>query len=139
MPSYHYDLIGSTFPWHCIHHIHFNKSLYGNFHHEIWDYWQNLITLMKTPERGKHLCYSTSWRQPYIHEGAVVVMIEWLFDLQLPVQSVPIIDFVSSNPAHDEVYLIQHYVIKFVSDLRQVRGLRRVLQFSPPIKLTVMI
>ena len=66
-------------------------------------------------------------------------MIEWLFDLQLPVQSVPIIDFVSSNPAHDEVYLIQHYVIKFVSDLRQVRGLRRVLQFSPPIKLTVMI
>ena len=23
----------------------------------------------------------------------------------------------SSNPTHDEVYLIQHYVIKFVSDL----------------------
>ena len=67
-------------------------------------------------------------------------MIEWLFDLQLPVQSVPInTNIVSSNPAHDEVYLIQHYVIKFVSDLRQVRGLRRVLQFSPPIKLTVMI
>ena len=27
---------------------------------------------------------------------------------------------VSSSPAHSEVYLIQHYVIKFVSDLRQV-------------------
>ena len=26
----------------------------------------------------------------------------------------------SSNPAHGKVYLIQHYVIKFVSDLRQV-------------------
>jgi hypothetical protein len=26
----------------------------------------------------------------------------------------------SSNPAHGEVYLIQLYVIKFVSDLRQV-------------------
>jgi hypothetical protein len=26
---------------------------------------------------------------------------------------------VSSNPAHGEVYSIQHYVIKFVSDLRQ--------------------
>ena len=26
----------------------------------------------------------------------------------------------SSNPVHDEVYSIQHYVIKFVSDLRQV-------------------
>jgi hypothetical protein len=29
---------------------------------------------------------------------------------------------VSSNPVHGEVYLIQHYVIKFVSDLRQVSG-----------------
>jgi hypothetical protein len=27
---------------------------------------------------------------------------------------------VSSNPVHGEVYSIQHYVIKFVSDLRQV-------------------
>jgi hypothetical protein len=27
-----------------------------------------------------------------------------------------------SNPAHGEVYLIQHYVIKFVIDLRQVSG-----------------
>jgi hypothetical protein len=29
---------------------------------------------------------------------------------------------VRSNPAHGEVYSIQHYVIKFVSDLRQVDG-----------------
>ena len=28
----------------------------------------------------------------------------------------------SSNPIHGEVYLIQRYVIKFVSDLRQVSG-----------------
>ena len=34
----------------------------------------------------------------------------------------------SSNPVHDEVYLIQHYVIKFVSDLRQVAGFLQVLQ-----------
>jgi hypothetical protein len=33
--------------------------------------------------------------------------------------------FVSSNPADTEVYSIQHYVIKFVSDLQQVGG------FSP--------
>jgi hypothetical protein len=26
----------------------------------------------------------------------------------------------NSNPAHGEVYSIQHYVIKFVSDLRQI-------------------
>ena len=38
-----------------------------------------------------------------------------------------------------EVYSIQHYVIKFVSDLRQVGGFFRVLQFPPPIKLTATI
>jgi len=70
--------------------------------------------------------------------GAIMVMMVWLLDLQLPMQSVPIpIKVVSSNPI--EVYLIQHYVIKFVSDLWQVSGFLRVLQFSPPIKLTVTI
>jgi hypothetical protein len=34
---------------------------------------------------------------------------------------------VSSNSVHGEVYLIQRYVIKFVSDLRQVGGFLRVL------------
>ena len=38
-------------------------------------------------------------------------------------QSVPIVtNVLSSNPAHGKVYSIQHYVIKFVSDLRQVVG-----------------
>jgi hypothetical protein len=42
-------------------------------------------------------------------------------DLQLPVQLVPInIKVVSLNHAHGKVYSIQQYVIKFVSDLRQV-------------------
>ena len=31
-------------------------------------------------------------------------------------------NFVSSDPIHGEVYSIQHYVIKFISDLRQVSG-----------------
>ena len=31
---------------------------------------------------------------------------------------------------------VQHYVIKFVSDLRQVVGFLRVLRFPPPINLT---
>jgi hypothetical protein len=35
-----------------------------------------------------------------------------------------------------DVYLIQHYVIKFASDLQQVGGFLRVLQFPPPIQLT---
>ena len=64
----------------------------------------------------------------------------WLLDLQLPVQSMPITTkVVSSNPAHGEVYSIQHYVIKFVSDLRHVDGFLWVLGFPPPIKLTVTI
>ena len=34
---------------------------------------------------------------------------------------------------------VQHYVIKFVSDLQQVGGFLRVLRFPPPIKLTATI
>jgi hypothetical protein len=44
-------------------------------------------------------------------------------DLQVPVQSVPITTkVVSSNPIHGKVYSIQHYMIKFVSDLSVVTG-----------------
>jgi hypothetical protein len=70
----------------------------------------------------------------------VVVMIVWWLDLQLPVQSVPTTTkAVSSIPAHGGVYFIQHYAIKFISDLRQVGGFLWVLRFSPPIKLTATI
>ena len=58
----------------------------------------------------------------------------------LSVQSVPITTYVvSSNTVHGKVYSIQHYMIKFVSDLRQVGGFLRVLRFPPPIKLIAMI
>ena len=60
--------------------------------------------------------------------------------LQLLVQSVPITTkVVSLNPVHGEVYLIQHYVIAYVSDLRQVCCFLRVFWFPPPIKLTPTI
>ena len=49
------------------------------------------------------------------------------------------IKVVSSNPTHGEVYLIQHYVIKFVSDLWHVNGFLMVLRFPPPIKQTSTI
>ena len=69
-----------------------------------------------------------------------MVVIAWLLDLQLPVQSVPIITkVVSSNPVHGEAYSLQHHVIKIVSEWRQVDGFLRVLQFPPPIKLTATI
>ena len=45
----------------------------------------------------------------------------------------------SSNPAHGEVYSIQHYVIKFVSDLSLVGGFLRVLRFRLLLKLTATI
>jgi len=48
--------------------------------------------------------------------------------LQLPMQSMSVtLKVVNSNPAYGEVYSIQLYVIKFVSDLRQVGGFLRVL------------
>jgi len=43
------------------------------------------------------------------------------------------------EPLSDKVFSIQHYVIKFVSDLREVRGFLRVLRFPPPIKLSFTI
>jgi len=44
-------------------------------------------------------------------------------EFTITVQSMPITtNVVSSNPDHDEVYLVQYYVIKFVNDLRQVGG-----------------
>jgi hypothetical protein len=43
------------------------------------------------------------------------------------------------KPRSDKVYSIQHYVIKFVSDLRQVSGFLQVLRFPPPIKMTATI
>ena len=50
-------------------------------------------------------------------QGAVMIVIVWLLDLQLHMQSMPITtNIVRSNFAHEVVYSIQHYVIKFASD-----------------------
>jgi hypothetical protein len=46
---------------------------------------------------------------------------------------------VSMNPDHDEVYPILYYVIKFVSNLRQVNGFLQVSQFPSTIKLNATI
>lgn len=69
--------------------------------------------------------------------GVGVVMIVWYLDLQLHGKSVPIsTKDMSSNHAHGEVYAIQHYVLKLVSDLRQVVGF---IWFLPEIKLSATI
>ena len=70
---------------------------------------------------------------------------DWMVNLKLPEQSTPITtEAVSSNLVHGDVYSIQHYVIKFVSDLRKVGGFLRVLRakgrwFPPAIKVTATI
>ena len=46
------------------------------------------------------------------------------------------INSVSLNPANDEVYSIQYYVIQFVVDLRQIDGFLMILRSPPSIKLT---
>jgi hypothetical protein len=62
-------------------------------------------------------------------------------DLQLPMQSVPITTkVVSLIPVHGEVYSMQHYVIKVVSDLRflvhkDLNYLALVLTLSIPMKV----
>ena len=70
----------------------------------------------------------------------IAAMIVLLLDLQLLVQLWSITTkVVSLNPVHDEVYSIQHYVIKFVSDVQQGGGVLRIVRFPPPIKLTAAI
>ena len=68
-------------------------------------------------------------------QGAVVAVIVWQLDLQLPMQSVAITTAFESRSERG----VQHYVIKFVRDLRQVGGFLRVLRFPSPIKLIATI
>jgi hypothetical protein len=64
-----------------------------------------------------------------ISTRGVVFVNVWQLDLQLSLKTMPITTkVVSSNRVHGEVYSIQHYVIKFVSDLREVGGFLRVLR-----------
>jgi len=62
----------------------------------------------------------------------------WIYNY-LCNQSLSPLNVVSSNPTHGEVYSIQQYVIKFVSDLLPVRGLLLVCRFTLPIKMTATI
>ena len=58
-----------------------------------------------------------------------MVVIIWLLDLQLLMEWVPIMpEVVSSNPAHGEMYTVQHYVIKLVSD-KQLGGFSEYSSF----------
>jgi hypothetical protein len=77
------------------------------------------------------LFYQIFWTYCFSNlHGTVAVVIEEPLDLQLYMKSVSITtNVVSSNHIHGEVYSIQHYVIKFVSDWREVGGFLQVSDF----------
>jgi hypothetical protein len=87
-----------------------------------WNYWLSLFKLS---------FHKSTWTLQKIMLNGIICSIN-ILDFQLLVQSVSITTNV-------EVYSIQHYVIKFVSDVRQVCGFLRILRFPPPIKLTATI
>ena len=91
----------------------------------------------------RNFAYLEDLHQLYIfHLSLTFIFFSLIYvvDLQLPMKSAHITtNVLSSNLAHSEVYSIQHYVIKFVSDLWQGGGFLRVLRFHPPIKLTSTI
>jgi hypothetical protein len=69
---------------------------------------------MTGQEKGELLIQVTAWTGLTVH----------LFTQYISIQNAKV---VSWNPIHGEVYSIQHYVIKFVSDLQQV------VPFSCPV------
>jgi hypothetical protein len=94
--------------WNVLHYI--NMAEFGNLNHSIL----HIFCDLKVFSRLHRCCWrSAIW----------TILQDW------PVQSVPITtNVVSSNHVHSEVYMIQHYVIKFVSNLRQVGGFHRILR-----------
>ena len=60
----------------------------------------------------------------------------WNYNYQWNQYLSQLTNIVTSNPAHGEVYSIQLYAIKFVSDLWQVGGFLLVLRFPLSIKLS---
>ena len=105
---------------------------------------------MNGQEKGDCLINVTSWEglsacrialYIYIHiHNIYILTICLLYCLFCPFSDLHITTNVErSNPSHGEVYLIQHDVIKFVSDLPQVVGFLRVHRFLLPIQLTTTI
>jgi len=82
----------------------------------------NVYLLISTVEKGQ------SWPRSY---GS------WIYDYLCTRYLSPLMLWGELEPRSGRN--IQHFVIKFISDLRQVSGFLRVLRFPPPIKLTATI
>ena len=61
--------------------------------------------------------WSSSYQSNYLNNSTLLLSSP-IKNYQLPMRSVPITNKVeSSNPVHGKVYSMQHYMIKFPSDL----------------------
>jgi hypothetical protein len=63
--------------------------------------------------------YSDSYNRVWGHRGPDRMVVGFITTYTI---STYITNVVSLNPVHGEMYSIQHYVIEFLSDLRQVGG-----------------
>ena len=95
----------------------------------------NSLLLTWYSEKVAHLCNISFTLLCVLMTVNDIYSYVYIFIFQMPITT----KVVGSNPVHCEVYSIQHYVIKFVSDLQQIDGFLRVLRFPPPIKLTATI
>ena len=77
----------------------------------------------------KHNVLKTDWK---IVKFETVLYYYLLYTINLYVH----VHVCCQNPVHGKVCSIQHYVMKFASDLRQVSGFLWVLRFPLSIKLT---
>ena len=64
-------------------------------------------------------------------QGVVVVVIVWWLNFQISIAT----NILSLNFAHGKVYLMQHCLIKFFSDLWQIDGFHWVIWFTRLINL----
>ena len=105
------------------HYVILNATLWKDFYIQLYSWlWSHFIVSIERAVVIVFVWYKCSWIYNYLCKIGVYHHLCCEFE----------------SP-HGEAYSIQHYMIKFVSDLRQVGGYIRVLRFLPPKKRTASI
>ena len=92
------------------------------------------LTFKKTIFHNTHA--GLHWCLPVSQERRGRDRMEVRFTITYEISAWSVTKVLSSNSANGEVHSMERYVIKFVSDLRQIGGFPR---FPPPKKLTATI